>query len=86
MVKRIPMILFILTILSFVYMIIIRLNAMGTKLLTTGSKAGKFIAANYHSSVILFVVILAAFVASVLIANSVKSRRKEQAAEDSFES
>jgi len=75
MIKRIPMIIFVLTILSFVYMIIIRLNGMGLRLLSMNSNAGSFVARHYNSSVILFVIMLAALFAAVLITNRYRKKR-----------
>lgn len=76
MIKRIPMIMFVLTILSLLYMIVVRLDAMGTRLLTKSSGAGKFIASSYNFSVILFLVISGLFVLTVFISLRVQSSRR----------
>lgn len=60
-IDRLPLIFLILTLLSLVLMIIVRISAAGTKLLSTGSGAGKFIAAYYHPSIVVFAVILVIF-------------------------
>lgn len=85
MIKRIPMIIFVLTILSFVYMIIIRLNGMGLRLLSMNSSAGRFVAKNYNSSVVLFVIMLLALIAAVLISNRVRRRKRTQPGPDEEE-
>ena len=76
MIKRIPMIVFVLTILSLVYMIIVRLNGMGLRLLSMNSSAGRFIAGHYRSCVILFIVMLAILALVVFIANRIRSGKK----------
>lgn len=78
MIKRIPMIVFVLTLLSLVYMIIIRLNAMGMRLLTMNSRAGGFIARHYNSSVVLFIVMACIFIAVVLLTNHIKSSKHKK--------
>ncbi len=81
-VRYIPMILFVLTILSFIFMIIVRLNAMGTRLLSISSGLGRLIASQYNPSVILFLILLAALIAAVLITNKVKRHEHSVHAED----
>ena len=60
-INKLPLLLFILTLLSLALMILVRISAAGTKLLSTGSGTGRFIAAYYHPSVVVFIVILALF-------------------------
>ena len=78
MIKRIPLILFILSLLSLAYMLIVRLNAIGNRLLTMSSKSGKFIASHYYTSVVLFLVILVLFIISVFVANYFREKRHER--------
>lgn len=86
MIRRIPMILFVLTILSFAFMIVIRISAMGTRVLTMSSGVGKFVASSYRSSVIIFFIVLILLAAAVMISLRVqKKRREDENIEKDFE-
>ncbi len=61
--KFIPVILLLLTIVSFIIMLLVRIGGAGEKLLHTDSSLGGLIAANYHSSVVVFAVFLVLFLA-----------------------
>lgn len=90
--KRLPFILFILTILSLVFMIVVRTSVLGLRLLTLGSSGGRFLARSYNVSVFLFIGMLVVFAAVTLVLNILKKKRHESSAmarfsdEEEFES
>lgn len=78
MIKRLPLILFILTLVSCAFMVLIRIGGAGTKLLTAKTGTGRFIAANYNSCIVVFVIILAAFIIVTVVLNRKRRKRKEK--------
>ena len=83
--KFIPVILLLLTIVSFIIMLLVRIGGSGEKLLHTDSSLGGLIAANYHSSVVVFAVFLVLFLAWLFARlerkhNIKKKKEKEQRA------
>jgi len=77
MIKRLPLILFILTLASCGFMILIRISGSGLKLLSAKTGTGRFIAANYNSCIIVFIVILAAFICVTFVFSRRRRKRKE---------
>lgn len=77
MIRRLPLILFIMTLASCALMILIRIGGAGTKLLSTKTGTGRFIAANYNSCIIVFAVILAAFIIVTAVLNA-RIRKKKK--------
>lgn len=77
MIKRLPLILFILTLASCGFMILIRISGSGLKLLSAKTGTGRFIAANYNSCIIVFIVILAAFICVTFAFNRRRRKKKE---------
>lgn len=76
MIKRLPLILFILTLASCGFMILIRISGSGLKLLSAKTGTGRFIAANYNSCIAVFIVILAAFVIVTAVLNRKRKKNK----------
>lgn len=75
MIKRLPLILFILTLVSGAFMILIRIAGSGIRLLSAKTGTGRFVAANYNSCIIVFLVILCAFIAATIV---IRRRRKKK--------
>lgn len=76
MIKRLPLILFILTLASAAFMILIRIAGSGVRLLSAKTGTGRFVAANYHSCIVVFIVILCAFIAVTIVVN--RKRKKNR--------
>ena len=87
MIRRLPFILFILyilTVASLVFMIIVRTSVMGLRLLSMSSGSGRFLAKSYNASVILFLVILAVSVVTTIVMYVLKKKRKAVSAASHF--
>ncbi len=76
MIKRLPLILLILTLVSGVFMILIRIAGSGVRLLSAKTGTGRFVAANYNSCIIVFIVILCAFIAATIVINRRRKKKK----------
>ena len=74
--KRIPLIFLILTLLSLVFVVFVRVSAHGLSLLLIDSSKGALIAAFYHSSIVIFLVCLVALCVSSFIYNKKKNEAK----------
>ena len=82
-INRLPLLLLILTLVSLGLMILVRIAASGTKLLSTGSGVGRLIAGYYHPSVVVFIVILVLFIAVIFTVRLKQiHRRKQEIAEN----
>ena len=77
-INRLPLLLFILTLVSLVLMIAVRIAGSGTKLLSTGSGVGRLVAAYYHPSVVIFIIFLVLFMAWVLTFRLKQYHRKKR--------
>lgn len=86
MIKRLPLILFILTLVSGAFMILIRIAGSGERLLSAKTGTGRFVAANYHSCIIVFLVILCAFIAATIVINRMRKKKKGIRTEDMIHS
>ena len=82
MIKRLPLILFILTLVSGAFMILIRIAGSGIRLLSAKTGTGRFIAANYNSCIIVFLVILCAFIAATIVIRHRRKKKKGTPEED----
>ncbi len=76
MIKRLPLILLILTLVSGAFMILIRIAGSGVRLLSAKTGTGRFVAANYNSCIIVFLVILCAFIAATVVINRRRKKKK----------
>ena len=85
MIKRIPLVFFVLTIASFLNMIFVRISAMGTKVLSMSTSFGRHIAKSYNSSVVWFLIFLALLIISVWVVSRHQAKIEREKEERKFD-